>query len=562
MLTHLHLRNFAIIDRLDLELGAGLTVLTGETGAGKSILIDALNLALGDRASHALVRPGSSKAEISAMFEPESGSGADSWLREHELDDTSGECLLRRVVAKDERSRAYINGRPVPVQMLRSLGDLLVDIHGQHAHQSLLRRDTQRDIVDARAGEREGLGHLEAIYRRYRSLGLELERETRVGDDRDDRQDFLAWQIGELEALNPSAEELDEVLAEHGVLSHSAELLGAGSRALDALDADEGPSAIRLAGSALSEVSQMARHLPESTDLCDLLEGALIQLEEAAGGLRRTRDRINTDPGRLAQLDARLAELHASARKHRVDARDLAGVLLRMRRERESLARSETHRSELRAQLDTALEDYRRASQRVHESRAGAAGELSAEIAASLRQLGMPNARFRIEVVPEPDRPPRPHGDDRIEFFVSANPGQPLRPVAQVASGGELSRISLAVQASASDCTEIPTLIFDEVDAGIGARIAGIVGERLRALAGARQVLCVTHLPQIASQAHHHVTVEKRADGNETTTTTCRVSGERRVRELARMLAGTDPTSQSLAHAREMLEQPSPPRPL
>ena len=562
MLTHLNLRNFAIVDRLDLELGAGLTVLTGETGAGKSILIDALNLALGERANHALVRPGASRAEVSAMFEAERGSGADSWLREHELDDASGECLLRRIVAKDERSRAYINGRPVPVQMLRSLGDLLVDIHGQHAHQSLLRRDTQRDIVDARAGDREGLGRLDESYRRYQSSSRELERETRVEDHRDDRQGFLAWQIAELEALNPSAEELDEVQAEHGVLSHSAELLGAGGRALAALDADEGPCAIRLAGSALSEVSQMARYLPESAELCGLLEGALIQLEEAAGGLRRARDRINADPARLAQLDARLAELHASARKHRVEARDLAGVLLRMRREQESLARSEARRAELRTLLDAALQEYRRASQRVHESRAGAAGELSAEIAASLRRLGMRNARFRIDVVPEPDRPPRPHGNDRIEFFVSANPGQPLRPVAQVASGGELSRISLAVQASASSCTGVPTLIFDEVDAGIGARIAGIVGERLRALSDARQVLCVTHLPQIASQAHHHVTVEKRADGNETTTTTCRISGERRVRELACMLGGTNPTSQSLAHAREMLERSSLPRPL
>ena len=562
MLTHLQLRNFAIVERLDLELGAGLTVLTGETGAGKSILIDALGLALGERAHRAQVRPGAPRAEITAAFAPGSGSGADSWLREHELDDGAGECLLRRSVANDGRSRAYINGRPVPAQMLRSLRERLVDIHGQHAHQSLLRREVQRSIVDARAGDREGMDRLDAGYHRWRSLVRDLEHETQRGGEEEGRQDFLTHQVRELEAVNPSPTEPDEVLAAHQVLSHGTELFSASTRALEALEADDAPSAMQLAGSAAKEVSRMSRFIPESADLCSLIEDALIHLQEAAGGLRRIRERIDMDPERLAQLDARLAELHSAARKHRVEPRELASLLDRMRGELESVTRREARRAELRAELDAAAKAYRRASHRVHESRDGAARELGAEMSASLRQLGMQGARFRIEVGADPERPPSPHGGDRIEFLVSANPGQPFRPVAQVASGGELSRISLAVQALASGAAGVPTLVFDEVDAGIGARVAGIVGERLRALSAARQVLCVTHLPQIASQAHHHIAVRKHATGDETTATTCHLSGERRVRELARMLAGAELTERSLAHAREMLDRSCASRPL
>ena len=563
MLTHLHLRDFAIVDRLELELGAGLTVLTGETGAGKSILIDALNLALGERAHSALVRPGASKAEIGAVFAPEPGSAAAAWLAGNELDEAGGECLLRRTVNRDGRSRAYVNGRPVPVQSLRSLGDLLVDIHGQHAHQSLLRRDVQREIVDARAGDREGVEGLAASYRRHARLVREMESESLAGGEDADRSDLLAWQIRELEAANPSAREFDDLLAEHRMQSHRADLLTATHRALEALDSEEGPSAVALAAAAGNEVAKMAPYFPEgAAELQGLIEGALIQLQEAAGTMRRTRDRFDPDPARLAELDARLAELHALARKHRVEARGLDTLLARLRREQEALAQGAARRGELRTLLEAAAREYAEISRRVHASRLGAAEALGSEIEASLQQLGMRHARFRVGVSEEPDRPPSPHGADRIEFLVSANPGQPLRPVAQVASGGELSRISLAIQASASRHTGVSTLIFDEVDSGIGARVAGIVGHRLRALSRGRQVLCVTHLPQIASQAHHHIAVEKRASGDETRTRTHPVSGEQRVHELARMLAGTEPTSKSLAHAREMLGQSSEPRPL
>ena len=557
MLTHLYLRNFAIVDRLELEFGGGLTVLTGETGAGKSILIDALSLALGDRANHAVLRSGAPRAEVGALFAPERGSHAGAWLEANELDDSAGECLLRRTIAHDGRSRAYVNGRAVPVRMLRDLAERLVDIHGQHAHQSLLRREVQREILDARAGDGEGVRWVAESCHRYRSLVSELESETHDEGDREDRMEFLSWQIRELEAVHPSAEEFDEVVAAHKVLGHGAELLGASARALAALDSDEAPSAIERAAFAASELSRMAPYLPETDEHRALVDGALIQLEEASAALRRTRDRIDVDPERLAQLDSRLAELHASARKHRVEPRQLADVLQRLLEEREAVARSEARRSELHTLMEAAAEEYRGAAQRVSEGRRAAAEALGAEIQASLRQLGMQSARFRISVVPEPERSPAPHGNDRVDFLVGANPGQSLHPISRVASGGELSRMSLAVQAAASHAAGVATLIFDEVDAGIGGHVASIVGRRLRALSDARQVLCVTHLPQIASQAHHHIAVEKRAIGNETTAVTCPVSGEQRVRELARMLGGADPTSQSLAHAREMLGQPS-----
>ena len=558
MLTHLHLRNFAIVERLELGFRAGLSVLTGETGAGKSILVDALGLALGGRAHQSVVRPGASRAEIDACFAPERGSGAEAWLRENALDDESGECLVRRVVNRDGRSRAYVNGRPIPVQALRSLGERLVDIHGQHAHQSLLRRETQRDIVDSQAEDRKGIEELEARYRDLARLRAALEDAAPL-DGREDRHAFLTWQIRDLEALDASADEFDELLSEHRMLSHRGELLAAGSRALDALDGEDAPSAAALAVAASNELSRMARHLPECEGLRELIDGALIQMQEAAGTLRRTHERIEADPGRLARLDARLSELHASARRHRVEARELPALLERARGELDASSRAEARRSELGAQVEAARQEYRRAAQRVHRSRSAAAETLSGQITASLRQLGMRDARFRIEVLPEPERPPGPRGDDRVEFLVSANRGQPLRPVAQVASGGELSRLSLAVQALASGSAGVSTLVFDEVDAGIGARVADIVGMRLRALAAARQVLCVTHLPQIASQAHHHIRVEKQVAGADTKTVARPISDEQRVRELAYMLAGTEPTSRSLAHAREMLRRSSSP---
>ena len=555
MLTHLQLRNFAVVTRLDIEFKDGLTVLTGETGAGKSILIDALSLTLGERASHTLVRPGYPRAEVVAVFEPRSGSSAESWLRGHQFDDETGECVLRRCVVDDGRSRAYINGRPVPVQVLRSLGECLVDVTGQHAHQSLLRRHVQRDLLDTYAGDHEANDCLAACHRRWKDISLMIDREDPPQGIREDRQGFLAYQVREIEALNPSPNELDELLPAHRMLSHSAELLSASARAVEALDADDAKSAIALAGCAAGEVSRMSHYLPETAEVAELIEGALIQLNEAASGLRRIRDHIEADPDRLALYEARLSELHSAARKHRVDPRELASLLDRMRRELECATHGEARLAKLREQLVAATEAYLNVAQRVHQSRARAARALGAEISASLRQLGMEGARFRVDVKADTTRGPSPHGTDQVDFLVSANPGQPLRPVSQVASGGELSRIGLAIRAFSSGKSGAPTLIFDEVDAGIGAQVGSIVGKRLRALSRSHQILCVTHLPQIASQAHHHLAVTKHTAKEETSTATCRLVGEQRVREIARMLGGAKLTGQSLAHAREMLSR-------
>lgn len=552
MLTHLRLRNFAIVTRLDIEFGAGMTALTGETGAGKSILIDALSLTLGERASQTLVRPGSRRAEVVAVFEPRSGSGAESWLQERELDD-AGECVLRRSVTDDGRSRAYVNGRPVPVHLLRSLGEHLVDISGQHAHQFLLRRHVQREIVDAYTGDHEANERLTDCYHRWKDINRMVEREGAPEEIPGERQDFLAHQIRELEALTPSPDEFDDLLTTHRALSHGAELLSASARAVEALDSDDARSAISQTGSAAGEVSRMSRYLPECAEVAELIESALIQLGEAAASLRRIRDCIETDPDRLALYDARLAELHSAARKHRVSPRELASVLEHLRREYEGTAHRDARLAKLREELAAATDAYWHAAHRMHRSRARAARALGAEVSANIRQLGMQGARFQVDVQTDSGSGPGPHGADRVNFLVSANPGQPLRPIGQVASGGELSRIGLAIRTLSGSNSGVSTLIFDEVDSGIGAQIGSIVGERLRALSRSHQVLCVTHLPQIASQAHHHLAVRKTATGNETSATTLCLAGEPRVQEIARMLGGARLTGQSLAHAREML---------
>ena len=554
MLTHLQLRNFAIVTRLDIEFRAGMTVLTGETGAGKSILIDAISLTLGGRASQTLVRPSSPRAEVVAVFEPRSGSGAESWLREHELDD-AGECVLRRSVTDDGRSRAYVNGRPVPVHLLRSFGEHLVDISGQHAHHFLLRRHVQREIVDAYAGDHEANERLNACYRRWKDLSRMVEHEGSHQEAQGERQDFLAYQIREIEALNPSPDEFDDLLAAHRALSHGAELLSASARAAEALDSDDAGSAIDQAGSAAGEVSRMSRYLPECAEVAELIESALIQLNEAAAGLRRIRDCIETDPDRLALYDARLAELQSAARKHRVSPRELASLLERLRQEFERTAHRDASLAELREEFAAATDAYWHATHRVHRSRARAARTLSAEVSANIRQLGMPGARFQIEVQADSGSGPSTHGADRVTFLVSANPGQPLRPLTQVASGGELSRIGLAIRTLSGIHSGVSTLIFDEVDSGIGAQIGSIVGQRLCTLSQSHQVLCVTHLPQIASQAHHHLAVKKVTTGNETSATILCLTGEPRVQEIARMLGGAKLTGQSLAHAREMLSR-------
>jgi DNA repair protein RecN (Recombination protein N) len=562
MLAHLSVRDFAIVERLELELRAGMTVLTGETGAGKSILIDALGLTLGERASTKVVRSGAAQAEVVAVFELAPGSEAARHLESHDLTSRDDECILRRTVSADGRSRAYINGRPTPLQMLRELGDLLVDIHGQHEHQSLLKATAQRRILDEYADHGDALGRLAALVDRWQETRAAIDALTGGPEAREQRLDYLRYQVAELDALDVRSEELEALDEEHRRLSHASELLAICARSLDDIEGDDGSgggSGDRSISSRLASImgglEEMIAIDKDVEDIRALLDGAGIQLREAAAGLRHYRDRIDVDPERLRMLEQRVSAIHDAARKHRVETRELPALHAALRSEIEAIEGAGARLAELRDTLDAVQKSYADAAGALHESRASAAETLSEVVTKNVQALGMPKGRFEIVIESDPDAPPSRSGYDSVAFEVAINPGQPLMPLAKVASGGELSRISLAIQVIATRMSGVPTLIFDEVDAGVGGRVAEIVGRELRRLADKRQVLCVTHLPQVASLAQQHVQVQKRSKRRETHTDLRSLSGEGRVEEIARMLGGVTITDQALAHAREMLEQ-------
>ncbi|NIR29258.1 MAG: DNA repair protein RecN [Gammaproteobacteria bacterium] len=554
MLIQLAVRDFAVVVSLHLELEPGMTVLTGETGAGKSILVDALSLALGERAYSDAVRAGRERAEVSAVFDLDAVPAARQWLFEHELDSSEGECVLRRSVGRDGRSRAWINTRPVPVQTLRELGDLLIDIHGQHAHQSLLRRATQRQILDEYAGHGRALARLGECYARWSSLHAERERLESTPGEVEARLDFLRYQLEELQRLNLEPDEPAQLDGEHRRMSHASELLQTYQQAVERLCGDDDAAVLSQIGGvrrSLGELHAYDERLPEPISL---LESATVHVEEAASALRRYAEDLELDPQRYQWLEERLGAIHALARKHRVPAEELPALTPRLVAEVEALEHGAGRRESLEQELAAVGQQYREVARALFEERRRAADALCEAVSANMRELGMTGGRFQVRVEHAAEERPTPHGLDHVEFLVSTDPGQPMGPLARVASGGELSRISLAIQVIASQGSGVPTLVFDEVDAGIGGRVAQIVGQHLRRLAERRQVLCITHLPQVASQAAHHIQVQKYSEKAATRTQLEALSGEERVREIARMLGGLQITAQTLAHAREMLE--------
>jgi len=555
MLTHIQIANYTIIERLELDLGAGMTVLTGETGAGKSILVDALGLALGDRAESACVRPGADRAEVSAGFDLDGAPPAMAWLGERELDTVDGECLLQRSVTRDGRSKGYINGRMVPMQSLRELGELLVDIHGQHAHQALLRPATQRELLDAYGGHEPLVRELGGRYQRWRVLRERVQALGGSEQTRLERLDLLRYQLGELDEQAQYLVNLTALEQEHARLAHASELLESSAVTLQWLSDAEEHSVLALLSRGLG-VLQHGRSLDERLqEPAALLEEAVIQCKEAATALRHYQDHLEMDPERLAWLEDRIAAIHDLARKHRVQPEELAPLRERLATELAELEGSEEALERLQQDLDAAAEDYRRQAALVSRERESAAGRLAAEVSERIRGLGMPGGRLEVSLTArEPDRF-GPNGMESVELLVSANPGQPLQPLGKVASGGELSRISLATQVAVTRGVGVATLVFDEVDVGIGGRVAEIVGQQLRALAAARQVLCVTHLPQVAAQGHQHLKVEKLTGGDSTRTSIHSLSRKDRVVELARMLGGIEITEQTRAHAAEMLDR-------
>nr|VFJ42824.1 MAG: DNA replication and repair protein RecN [Candidatus Kentron sp. DK] len=568
MLAHLTVRNFAIVEHLELTIRAGMTVMTGETGAGKSILVDALGLALGGRATGGIVKAGCARAEVSAVFELSPWPAIQAWLRERELDeDFEGdehpaiECILRRSVAADGRTRAHINGRPVPVQTLRELGERLVDIHGQHAHQSLLKSNIQRDVIDAYAGNGADRGAIAGLYADWKAKGEEIARHAGDHEDHGARLEWLRFQVEELRALDLSRGEFESLDEEHRRIGHAAEITGTCHTILDRLEAEPGNAALVRVETSLRLLDDLIAFDDRLEEIRALLDTAGIHLREGAEALRQYANRVDMDEERLRWLESRLATLHDVARKHRIPPTELMAFLEQSETEIQRVEQSATLLSSLREERAEIECRYRDLALGLREKRMRAAAEFSEEITANLRQLGMPGGRMEVIVSPQDEHRPAPAGSDEITFAVTMNPGQPAKPLAQVASGGELSRVALAIQVLVSTGTAVPTLIFDEVDAGVGGQVAEIVGRRLRELGRTRQVLCVTHLPQVASQADHHVKVQKQVADDSTKTALTALTGEERVREIARMLGGVEITEKTLAHAGEMLTHSLPDAP-
>ncbi|MCM0045011.1 MAG: DNA repair protein RecN [Burkholderiaceae bacterium] len=550
MLRTLAIRDFVIVDAIELDLSPGFSVFTGETGAGKSILIDALTLALGGRADASVVREGATRADISAEFVGELAPALNAWLDEHEFGAADGSLMLRRVVDNGGRSKAFINGVTATVAQLRELGEMLVDIHGQHAHQSLLKPDAQRQLLDAHAALQDEAKAVAGAWRQWRALARQREEFERDARNVLLERERLEWQVGELEKLAVKPGEWAEVGNEHSRLSHAASLIEGAQQALNLLSEDE-------SAPMLSQLAMIEQKLGKLADIDDKLkpvleslEPARIQLQEAVYALNDYLGRIELDPERLRTVEARLEALHATARKFHVSPDELPDEFARLGERLRTLADA-TDLDALRAQEQKLADAYHALAARLTKARAKAAKSLSVAVTAAMQELSMAGGRFEIALEA---CAPTLHGVEQVEFLVAGHAGSTPRPLAKVASGGELARIALAISVIASSATATPTLIFDEVDSGIGGGVAEVVGRLLKKLGHDRQVLCVTHLPQVASQAAQHFRVSKGtlADGR-TASRIAPLGSAERVEEIARMLGGLEITATTRKHARELL---------
>jgi len=556
MLTRLDVRDFAIVSALELELGTGMTVLTGETGAGKSILIEALGLALGDRADTGAVRAGADRAEVTATFDIRRVPAARAWLDEQGIAD-GDECLLRRVVVRDGRSRAFVNGTAVPLQSLQVFGERLLDIHGQHAHQSLLHRATQRELLDAYGGHRELAAVVAGAWQDWQALEAEQTATAGAAADRAARLDLLSYQVSELASLALGDDELPQLDAEHRRLANAHRLLADTGRLLGLLHEDDAAIEVQV-GRALNALEGLTVLDPAIAPARELLDGALIQLREAAAALRDYQAQLDPDPERLDELDRRLAAVHEMARKHRVRPEELPERLRVLEAGLAALRSQEVRSANLEAEVAGARRAFLDAAGRLSAARRDAAQRLAATVTGRMQTLGMARGVFQVDLQQARLDQAGAFGIDRIEFLVAANPGQPPAPLAKVASGGELSRISLAIQVATAGLGAVPTLVFDEVDVGIGGGVAEIVGRLLHDLGRERQILCITHLPQVAARADHHLVVRKRADRDRAETSIEPVDGAARVEEVARMAGGVAITRQALEHAAALIAGASP----
>lgn len=548
MLAHIRISNYTVVSSLDMELSPGMTVITGETGAGKSIMLDALGLCLGDRADPKTIRHGCERADVGASFDIADIPGAIAWLKDRDLY-TGDECLLRRVITADGRSRAYINGSLSTLQDCADLGALLIDIHSQHAHQSLLRKPTQRDLLDDYAGHRPLTRTVEQCASDWLRKRREMELLAGSKDEHSSRIQLLSYQVEELDALHLQDSELAALEQEQSLLANAQEILDGAHRALALCEQHESG-----ARQALKSIGADLHATTAAAGARELLESAVIQLNEARSEIQRHIDGVEINPARLADVEKRLENIYDIARKHRVLPEQLAALHQSLRLELQSLADGGQRIGELEQEMAELARQYTVDSTLLTKQRRSAAKKLVKHTSAILASLGMEACRFEIDLTPVKNDQPHPHGSEDIEFLISTNPGAPARALGKIASGGELSRISLAIGVVTASTATVPSMVFDEVDVGIGGAVAEVVGKLLRDLAQHAQILCVTHLAQVAAQGTHHLQVMKANLGSAVETRLRALDSEEKVQEIARMLGGVKITPQTLAHAREMLE--------
>ena len=552
MLRHLQIRDFAIIEAVELELRPGLTVLTGETGAGKSILIDALELLCGGKAGAELVRAGAERADVTATVDISKTGGALRHLLDEQSITDDGELMIRRVVGADGRSRAWLNGQAIPLQLLRHFTELLFDIHGQHEFQSLVRPATQRSLVDS-FGRHESLilqvrtAHSVWLALLNRSIQLDS-----AANESAARLELLRHQLAEIETLQIKPGEAAELRDERNRLANRGRLSEAVLSAFESLYESDSPNAHASLAKAMSALQQAGAMDPQLAPLHALLDEANIRVKEASRTLQRYLDGLDSDPARGGAIEQRLSAMEELARKHRIAPDALADKQSELSSQLRGIETASADLTTIRTQLATATASYHELAKQLTACRTTAARALAKEISGRMQELGMNGGRFLIDVLPADSKEPASHGLDQIVFRVSTNPGQPPRAIAKVASGGELSRLSLAVQVSCAQSVS-GCMVFDEVDSGIGGAVAEIVGRELRELAEHGQVVCVTHLPQVAAQGHQHLRVAKRTDGKHTRTSVTQLTRDESVDELARMLGGIEVSAKARAHAQEML---------
>ncbi len=555
MLQTISLRDFVIVDKLELDFAAGFTVLTGETGAGKSILLDALSLVLGERADSSQIREGSSRAEISALFRinPELMQSFGKWLDEQGFptEDDGQSLLLKRTVESGGRSRAFINGSVATLAQLREAGDQLVDIHGQHAHQLLLKGGAQRELLDRHAGLLPLASEVAQAFKVLNDSRRRLEQAENAGQDIERERERLEWQLEELTELSPLENEWANIQGEHARLANGAKIIGGCQEAIEVLS-----NADNSIESSLSKVcgtiGTLAEHDPALSNISEALGSAQIQLDEAIHSLNRYLQKVDLDPARLVQVEERMQALHSAARKYRTEADVLPALLIETAERLDALTASQNIEA-LRERVKQEEATYLKLAKQLSQKRGGAASDLGKLVTDAMQDLSMAGGRLEIALTPLSEG--GSHGLEQIEFLVAGHAGSTPRSLAKVASGGELARISLAISVITSKASFTPTLIFDEVDAGIGGAVAETVGKLLHQLGQSHQILCVTHLPQVAAQGNHHLKVSKSQNGDKTISQVQPLARVERVEEVARMLGGATITDTTRRHARELLEQ-------